>query len=261
MGHDVAQSQQFAGALQEAEHWLRRAKSMVPRREALELFNPAVQATWVAKYALARRHKHDAPSDDPAQRDPELVALVLDLARVLGRYYFRLDIEGVENVPAEGPVLLVGNHNGGFVPTDSFFTALAIRDRLGPSRAFYALAHDFIFYNLTLRRFALRLGMLRAGHDSARRAFALGGIVLVYPGSDLDTFRPGASATASCWAVGRVSSSSRSGPAFRSCLSSAQVHTSSSSSSRAGTRSRSGFTCIDGRARSCAPSCCQSPGV
>jgi 1-acyl-sn-glycerol-3-phosphate acyltransferase len=32
--------------------------------------------------------------------------------------------------------------------------------------------------------------MLRAGHDSAHHAFEAGGCVLVYPGSDIDTFRP-----------------------------------------------------------------------
>ena len=32
--------------------------------------------------------------------------------------------------------------------------------------------------------------MLRAGHESALHAFAAGGCLLVYPGSDLDTYRP-----------------------------------------------------------------------
>ena len=186
----MARLRDFVGALQETGEWLQRASSVLPLRDGLALFNPPVQVGWIAKYALAGRHKRDIPSDDPAQRDPELVGLVFDAVRVLGRHYFRLEIDGVENLPAHGPVLLVGNHNGGFVPTDSFFTGLAVWDRFGPSRALYALGHDFLFYDLTLRRFALRLGVLRAGHDSARRAFALGGMVLVYPGSDLDTFRP-----------------------------------------------------------------------
>ncbi len=36
----------------------------------------------------------------------------------------------------------------------------------------------------------MRIGLLRAGHESARHAFERGDIVLVYPGSDLETFRP-----------------------------------------------------------------------
>ncbi|MGH7297575.1 MAG: 1-acyl-sn-glycerol-3-phosphate acyltransferase, partial [Polyangiaceae bacterium] len=60
----------------------------------------------------------------------------------------------------------------------------------GPSRELNVLAHDFLFHDPTLRRYAAKLGALRAGHGSARRAFSRGGIVLVYPGSDLDVFRP-----------------------------------------------------------------------
>jgi 1-acyl-sn-glycerol-3-phosphate acyltransferase len=177
-----------ATAVHGIEEWLQRAAALVPIRDRIELLSPPILVEKFARYALTQ-HKRDAPSDDPARRDPEFVRLLLDLFRLLGRYYFRLEVRGVENVPATGPVLLVANHNAGLLPADAFFTALAIWDAFGPSRNVYALAHDFLFHDPTLRRYALRLGMLRAGHDSARRALAHDGIVLVYPGSDLDAFR------------------------------------------------------------------------
>ncbi|MCX5741899.1 MAG: lysophospholipid acyltransferase family protein [Proteobacteria bacterium] len=130
------------------------------------------------------------PADDVRARDPELLTLLGELWRALATYYFRLRVEGVDHVPSSGPVLLVGNHSGGLLPSEGFFTMLAIHDRFGPARAVYALAHDFLFEDPLLRRYAGRLGLLRAGHDSARRVFAVDGCVLVYPGSDLDTFRP-----------------------------------------------------------------------
>jgi 1-acyl-sn-glycerol-3-phosphate acyltransferase len=86
-------------------------------------------------------------------------------------------------------VLLVGNHSGGLLPSEGFFTMLAIARGHGPERAVYALAHDFLFDDPTLRRYAGRLGILRAGHASAHRALAAGACVLVYPGSDMETFR------------------------------------------------------------------------
>lgn len=171
------------------EDWARRAVSLMPPREALALLSPPVLVEKFAKYAFTN-HKRDHPADDPSARDPQLVALLLEVARFLGRHYFRLEVRGIDHVPARGPVLLVGNHNGGFVPMDGFFTALAILDRFGPERALCALAHDFLFYDALLRRYAMRLGLLRAGHDSARHAFEHGDIVLVYPGSDFETFRP-----------------------------------------------------------------------
>ena len=171
------------------ESWVRRASALMPPRDAFPLLSPPVLVEKFAKYALSF-HKREVPADEPDARDPALISLLLDLARALGRFYFRLEVRGVDNVPPSGAVLLVGNHNGALVPTDGFFTALAIQDRFGAKRALYALAHDFLFYDPLLRRYAMRLGLLRAGHDSARHVFARGGLVLVYPGSDVETFRP-----------------------------------------------------------------------
>jgi 1-acyl-sn-glycerol-3-phosphate acyltransferase len=170
------------------DDWLSRAGALVPLRDRAVLLSPPILVHRFLRYACTG-HKRDFPSHDPRARDPEFVRLMLDLFRVLGRHYFRLEVQGTENVPATGPVLLVGNHNAGLLPADGFFTALAIWDRFGPSRAVYALAHDFLFHDPTLRRYATRLGMLRAGHDGARRALSGGDIVLVYPGGDLDAFR------------------------------------------------------------------------
>jgi 1-acyl-sn-glycerol-3-phosphate acyltransferase len=172
--------------------WLQRAKRLIPAHDRRILLSPprlVARFSWFAvrkAFGVAGR----ASADDVHARDPELIGLLLDLWRVLGTYYYRARFEGIENFPATGPVLLVGNHNGGFLPSEGFFTALAIHDHLGPDRAMYSLAHDFLFEDPTLRRYAGRLGMLRAGHESAHHAFAAGGCVLVYPGSDMETFRP-----------------------------------------------------------------------
>ncbi len=170
--------------------WVARGMRLVPEHDRHVLLNPAALVYRFSKFALAHRAGIPEPSaDDIRARDSELVTLILDLFRVLAKTYFRLEVDGIENLPAKGPVLLVGNHNGALLPTDGFFTALAIHDHFGRDRAMYALAHDFLFTDDVLRRFFLRLGLLRAGHDSARHVFDAGGIVLVYPGSDLETFR------------------------------------------------------------------------
>jgi 1-acyl-sn-glycerol-3-phosphate acyltransferase len=178
--------------MSELVDWLRRARRLVPREDRRVLFSPPRLVARFLRFALLRRagRAGAATADDIAARDPELVTLVLDLYRILAKHYFRLRVEGVDNVPASGPVLLVGNHNGGLWPSEGFFTALAIHERFGPRRAVYPLVHDFVFEDPILRRYAGRLGMLRASHASARHAFAADGCVLVYPGSDLDTFRP-----------------------------------------------------------------------
>ncbi len=177
------------GQAAEVREWIHRAADLVPMRDRVELLVPPLLVAKFARYALKLR-KHPVPADDLDARDPEFCSLIVDLTRIVAKTYFRLRVEGVENVPATGGALLVGNHNGGLLPTDGFFTALAIADHLGPERGFYALAHDFLFDDATLRRYALKLGMIRAGQGSAHRALRGGSLVLVYPGSDLDTFRP-----------------------------------------------------------------------
>jgi 1-acyl-sn-glycerol-3-phosphate acyltransferase len=171
--------------------WIARADRLIPHEDRKILLSPPRLVARFARFAMRHARGHAGPRPhDVLARDPELVSLLCDLWRVLGRRYFRLQIDGIENVPASGPVLLVGNHCGGLLPSEGFFTSLAIHDHFGPERAVYALAHDFLFDDATLRRYAARLGILCAGHDSAHHAFAAGGCVLVYPGSDLDTFRP-----------------------------------------------------------------------
>ncbi|HUJ61181.1 MAG TPA: lysophospholipid acyltransferase family protein [Kofleriaceae bacterium] len=175
----------------ELTDWLTRARRLIPADDRSILLSPP---RLVARFLRFAEHRVTgvagrSTADDVRARDPELVTLLVDLWRVLARYYFRARFEGVDHVPARGPVLLVGNHSGGLLPTEGFLTALAIHDRFGPERAVYALVHDFLFEDPTLRRYAARLGMLRAGRDSAHHALAAGTCVLVYPGSDLDTFR------------------------------------------------------------------------
>ncbi|MGZ3441655.1 MAG: hypothetical protein ACXVDD_19175, partial [Polyangia bacterium] len=155
------------------------------------LLSPPRLVARFVRFALLHRAGLDrtVSADDVRARDPALVQLYTDFFRTLGARYFRVKIEGLAKVPAHGAALLVGNHNGGLVPTDGFIAATAIHHHFGVERAVYALTHDFMFADPLLRRYALKSGMLRAGDESARHALDQGHLVLVYPGSDLDTFR------------------------------------------------------------------------
>lgn len=170
--------------------WFARANELVPKRDRKILLSPPRLVARFARFALARHRgaPKAAGTEDVSARDPALLELGFELLHVLARYYFRLQVAGLEQLPA-GPVLFVGNHSGGLVPLEGFFLSMAIHERFGIDRAVYALAHDFLFEDPVLRRYAGRMGMLRAGHDSAHHAFAAGGSVIVFPGSDLDTFR------------------------------------------------------------------------
>src|SRR3954471_5821239 len=120
--------------------------------------------------------------------DPEYIRRVLPMWRAVMGTYFRGEVRGLDNIPDEGPSLLVGNHSGGTLIADTFVFAGEFYDHFGPDRRFHQLAHD-----IAARMPGTgipRWGTVVASHDNARAAFDKGAPVLVYPGGDYETFRP-----------------------------------------------------------------------
>jgi 1-acyl-sn-glycerol-3-phosphate acyltransferase len=126
--------------------------------------------------------------DDLADWDPEHIRRTLPLMQATFRPYFRGEVRGLEHIPP-GPSLLVGNHSGGLMIADTFVFALGFYEHFGPERRFHQLAHDLAARNPMLGLLR-RYGTLAASHDNAKKAFAAGAPVLVYPGGDWETFRP-----------------------------------------------------------------------
>lgn len=171
--------------------WLQRARRLIPKEDRRVLVSPPRLIARFMRFTLHHALGRAAPvADDVDAIDPAYVELFMDACQGLGRPYFRLRVEGVENVPATGAALLVGNHSGGLVPLEGFFVGMSLWERFGLARRMYALVHDFLFDDEILRRYALRIGMLRASGDSARHALERGHLVLVYPGGDWESFRP-----------------------------------------------------------------------
>jgi len=66
-----------------------------------------------------------SPSDPLAARDADYIRQTLPALRALSKVYFRADVSGLDRIPAQGPVLLVGNHSGGTMIVDTFVFAQA----------------------------------------------------------------------------------------------------------------------------------------
>jgi 1-acyl-sn-glycerol-3-phosphate acyltransferase len=142
---------------------------------------------------------------DPFEfRDPRYIERTLPALRLSSNYYFRADVRGVERIPQEGPVLLVGNHSGGTLIVDTFVFAQAFYDRFGAERRFYQLAHDLVFKVPGLHVVVQRYGTVPASPLNMARALRRGAALLVYPGGDHETYRPS-------WESDRVDFGGRSG--------------------------------------------------
>ncbi len=64
--------------------------------------------------SLVELLRENLDPDDPADRDIEFIkeyaAPILDF---IGEHYFRIEAEGVENIPKEGPLMAIANESGG----------------------------------------------------------------------------------------------------------------------------------------------------
>jgi 1-acyl-sn-glycerol-3-phosphate acyltransferase len=137
-------------------------------------------------------------SGDPLDlRDPEYIRETLPALRSLSKIYFRAEVRGLPNIPAEGPVLLVGNHSGGTLIADTFVFAQSFYDHFGPERAFHQLAHDLVFKLPGARASLQRYGTVPASPENMAKALRRDAALLVYPGGDHETYRPS-------WESGRI---------------------------------------------------------
>lgn len=130
------------------------------------------------------------PVDPLTERDPGYIRETLPALRLLSSLYFRADVRGLGNIPAAGPVLLVGNHSGGTMIADTFVFAQAFYDHFGPERRFHQLAHDLVFKVPGARALVQPYGTIPASPENMARALDRDAALLVYPGGDHETFRP-----------------------------------------------------------------------
>jgi 1-acyl-sn-glycerol-3-phosphate acyltransferase len=132
----------------------------------------------------------DLDPNDPSGRDPDLIRRVaLPVLEAARRHYFRSEIEGVEHVPEEGPFICVANHNGGPMLPDLWVMVCYWWSIFGVERPAYALVHDAAFRIPVLRNLLVKLGGLRACRENAEKVLDMGGIVMIYPGGELDCLR------------------------------------------------------------------------
>jgi 1-acyl-sn-glycerol-3-phosphate acyltransferase len=122
--------------------------------------------------------------------DPQYIRTTLPTLRLFSDVYHRAEVRGLDNIPEEGPVLLVGNHSGGTLISDTFVFAQAFYDHFGPLRRFHQLAHDLVFQLPGVRASLSRFGTVPASPENMARALERDAALLVYPGGDHETYRP-----------------------------------------------------------------------
>lgn len=112
--------------------------------------------------------------------DPTYESRVLPAFETLYRRWFRVSVEGVDQLPAEGRALVVANHSG-TLPWDGVMLKLAVRLEHARKRELRWLAEDFVFHMPFLGAFMNRIGAVRACQENAERLLAQQKLVAVFP--------------------------------------------------------------------------------
>src|SRR5919204_3598036 len=140
---------------------------------------------------------------DLDDRDPDFIRENLSLSWLIASIWFRGEVRGMEKIPEEGPVLLVGNHSGGNITPDTVVFTLAFNTYFGVERSFYQLAHNLVLTS-PVGPYLRRFGTVSASPEHAREALDCDAAVLVYPGGDWEVNRP-------TWKANRVDFAGRKG--------------------------------------------------
>jgi 1-acyl-sn-glycerol-3-phosphate acyltransferase len=161
---------------QQAERHAEQAKRKVEqRREKLD-----GAAGWVAD--RAGEWSLDGPDYDFMERQKYFWNPLMD-------YWFRMEMEGWENIP-EPPALLIGIHSGAPFVWDAWSVGVQWWRRYGDDRPLHGTAHDALMAAPLIGAYFRRMGVLPAAPDSMAAALAAGHDVALWPGGEVDSLRP-----------------------------------------------------------------------
>ncbi|HUS23180.1 MAG TPA: lysophospholipid acyltransferase family protein [Aeromicrobium sp.] len=110
--------------------------------------------------------------------DPQITDLVTAAIEPLAEKWFRLEVRGIENIPAEGGALLVANHSG-TVPIDGVITSYAVHKYTG--RTLRPLGADLVFALPFVGQVARKVGATLACTADAERLLTTGELAGVWP--------------------------------------------------------------------------------
>jgi 1-acyl-sn-glycerol-3-phosphate acyltransferase len=134
-----------------------------------------------AVYEAIRSSKGEDPSDLPDLGfDPGFFEQVCPLLEFLWSRYFRVELSGLEHIPANGPALLVANHSGG-IPYDGMLLAYGVRKLHPAHRLPRPLVANFAFRSRLMAPVVARFGGVRASMENATRLLADNQLVSVFP--------------------------------------------------------------------------------
>lgn len=144
----------------------------------LPVFGELGPHTWPA----LRRHQRMASYDpDALGVDPVATEIGWWLANFLYYDWFKVEVEGIENVPTEGPAVLVPNHAGAALPYDAVMLQLAVANEAEPPRRVRVIGTEIFNMLPFISHLYRRAGGAYAARSEAGWLLEQGHLVGVFP--------------------------------------------------------------------------------
>ena len=146
---------------------------------AKEIFGDDWEPRLAHFLAFLRRRLSGEYDVDEYGFDQELTErFLLAALRPIAEKWFRIEVRGAENIPAEGGALVVSNHSG-TVPVDGLMTMFSIHRETG--RFLRPLGADLVFKTPIVSAMARKGGATLACGEDAERMLSGGELVGVWP--------------------------------------------------------------------------------
>ncbi len=125
--------------------------------------------------------RRNRPVTDPFGYDAEFHQQVRPALEFLYRRYWRVRTDGIDHVPASGPVLVVGNHSGG-IPFDAAMLAMALEIEQPGSPRLLRFLYDRFVADMPLVGTAYnRFGAVLASYANGCALLERGDVVGLFP--------------------------------------------------------------------------------
>ena len=146
---------------------------------AKEMFGEQWEPQLARFLAFLRRRVTGEYVVDEYGFDPEVTQrFVMTALRPIAQKWFRVEVRGADNIPADGGALVVSNHSG-TIPMDGLMTMVSTHDATG--RHLRPLGADLVFRLPLISSMARRSGATLACNEDAERMLAGGELVGVWP--------------------------------------------------------------------------------
>ena len=149
------------------------------QQAAVELFGDDWERRLAQFLAFVRHRLEGDYAVDEYGFDEEITErFFLAALRPIAEKWFRIEVRGIDNIPAQGGALVVSNHSG-TVPVDGLMTMATIHDRTG--RFLRPLGADLLFKMPLVSALARKSGATLACNEDAERMLTSGELVGVWP--------------------------------------------------------------------------------